>query len=585
MERFIASCDAADGYPLNLVHHHTYEHNLRAYAERLDEREKSLFSTESEASLDFWDFDDGELEFRGNCIRSGDELKKKLHIGVSSRRYDPRSRFIFVHAPSSREQLRTTRSMLTLSLTYHQVMPAYLDFLFPFGRQLYAKDFHFSGFRHENSLGDPGRAFNIPELGRSGQELRLCYSLKSVEPSGGHRDSPWTIRQTSIYHAFDMITGRATWVLIKGNELMRDRVESATGSHGLSELTSFATMDRAFATSLATHLIFCDWSGENWRWYINFLEESLQEKTRRTLVARVDTLSSPISEKLTSRGTGLTAGVNSSLSPIPEKLIPRGTDITTRSMTRPPPSAPIDPTNPPPKPDRRQDFSFSQLQRVQFIEEKANEALLVLKANISVLSELDQCYRSVINSGDSPEEIASNCETDMTRFESRIASVINDLRMQQSRAETLLRLLADRKSLLYGILQYQSMEASNLLAQRAQQSADHMEGMTRDMHQLARKTKQETVSMRIITLVTLFFLPGTFISLHQTLMSTDIIHFQTGSTGKSEKTFQLGALQLFLAISFPLMFLTFAAWYGVYWWVNRKDKLKAIKVALLSSEA
>jgi hypothetical protein len=32
------------------------------------------------------------------------------------------------------------------------------------------------------------------------------------------------------------------------------------------------------------------------------------------------------------------------------------------------------------------------------------------------------------------------------------------------------------------------------------------------MHELAEKTKQEAVSTRIITLVTLFFLPGTFIS-------------------------------------------------------------------------
>lgn len=39
-----------------------------------------------------------------------------------------------------------------------------------------------------------------------------------------------------------------------------------------------------------------------------------------------------------------------------------------------------------------------------------------------------------------------------------------------------------------------------------------MEQLTREMHELAKKTKQETVSMRIITLVTLFFLPGTFIS-------------------------------------------------------------------------
>lgn len=51
-----------------------------------------------------------------------------------------------------------------------------------------------------------------------------------------------------------------------------------------------------------------------------------------------------------------------------------------------------------------------------------------------------------------------------------------------------------------------------MLAEKAQQSAVKMEVMTERMHEIAIKTKQETVSMRIITLVTLFFLPGTFIS-------------------------------------------------------------------------
>ena len=36
--------------------------------------------------------------------------------------------------------------------------------------------------------------------------------------------------------------------------------------------------------------------------------------------------------------------------------------------------------------------------------------------------------------------------------------------------------------------------------------------MTDEMNDIARKTQTETVSMKIITLVTLFFLPGTFIS-------------------------------------------------------------------------
>lgn len=65
---------------------------------------------------------------------------------------------------------------------------------------------------------------------------------------------------------------------------------------------------------------------------------------------------------------------------------------------------------------------------------------------------------------------------------------------------------------LYGILQYQNMEASRHLAEQAHSSTINMEALTEGMHAMADKTKAETVSMRIITLVTLFFLPGTFIS-------------------------------------------------------------------------
>jgi len=63
------------------------------------------------------------------------------------------------------------------------------------------------------------------------------------------------------------------------------------------------------------------------------------------------------------------------------------------------------------------------------------------------------------------------------------------------------------------------------LAGKSQESADNMETMTRnmqkltmEMNELAKKSTQETVSMRIITLVTLFFLPGTFISVGSYLM-------------------------------------------------------------------
>jgi hypothetical protein len=75
-----------------------------------------------------------------------------------------------------------------------------------------------------------------------------------------------------------------------------------------------------------------------------------------------------------------------------------------------------------------------------------------------------------------------------------------------------LEILYWRNFQLYGILNKQAIETSKALSKKAQISTERMERVTDSMHDIAKKTKQETVSMKIITLVTLFFLPGTFIS-------------------------------------------------------------------------
>jgi hypothetical protein len=55
---FDRSCGEAAFYPRNLVYHDTYEHNLRAYVGRLDERESLLFCKEKTSILDIWEYDE-----------------------------------------------------------------------------------------------------------------------------------------------------------------------------------------------------------------------------------------------------------------------------------------------------------------------------------------------------------------------------------------------------------------------------------------------------------------------------------------------------------------------------------------------
>lgn len=77
-----------------------------------------------------------------------------------------------------------------------------------------------------------------------------------------------------------------------------------------------------------------------------------------------------------------------------------------------------------------------------------------------------------------------------------------------------------RKDQLHSILDYQNTQANK-------DSTKSMFTMTEDMNDIARKTKIETVSMKVITLVTLFFLPGTFISVSRISLLVSIGLYST----------------------------------------------------------
>lgn len=343
-------------------------------------------------------------------------------------------------------------------------MPAFLDFLFPYGRQQYAQDFHSSGFRYENTVSEVDRGLQVPELGRSGREIRLCYSLKSVEPSNGQLHWPWSVRQIAVYHSFDVENGRATWIIVKGNQLMKNRLISATESGGSYRLNLLETDDRALASALATQSLICDWSGENWRWYINFLEEALQTATRHTLSIPIESPSRPVLEKSPSiKAKGKAPKPDEKAVILDSEKAPLPGHAPSMSPTPAPAAPPTCIPDPLPRPqmppgptyhatsNMSAEFSFRDLQRIQFIEEKVNEALLVLEINSTILSEMKNCYGTLSEyrrNCSGYARILLNCGEDIKRFEKHITNLENDAQLQQSRAKTLLHLLADRKNLV-----------------------------------------------------------------------------------------------------------------------------------------
>lgn len=176
--------------------------------------------------------------------------------------------------------------MLTQILTFHQVMPVYLDFISVFGAQSEPRDRRFSGFREQTTLTDTPRGLAVPELGRSGRQYQLCYNLKSValksEDKKNVNLSEWSIRQAAIHHQFDVVEGTTLWIVTKGNLDLQERYKELTGKDGRPEDKSFGTVDQCFRSSLAAHLLYCHWSTEDWRWYILWLENVIEEEVGKT---------------------------------------------------------------------------------------------------------------------------------------------------------------------------------------------------------------------------------------------------------------------------------------------------------------
>ena len=195
----------------------------------------------------------------------------------------------FLYGDHSVSPLKITRKMLVRILSYYQVMPSYLDFLLVFGIHKHSREKRFSGFRGELMLTN-GKNLSIQSLGRSGQQFQLCYNLKTVAKwteSGqlAPNDYDWTIRQGAFYHQFDIKNGTSLWLIARAGLDIKQRIESMTGRTGQSEDREFQDLKQCLRSSLAVHLLLCHWSSENWRTYLQWLEDTVEKEVKGTFVS------------------------------------------------------------------------------------------------------------------------------------------------------------------------------------------------------------------------------------------------------------------------------------------------------------
>ncbi|KAM7198377.1 hypothetical protein V8F20_006138 [Naviculisporaceae sp. PSN 640] len=589
-------------YPKNLQRSQVFRFGLEAYHDRLKEAKDRLFDSDPEYFLVELLETNEKKQDRGHSVEffstrctSLADLKTCLEADHGSG--DPRCRHIFFESDHSRAPLDCSSDMFTYVMTHHQVMAPFLDLALAFGRQKVREDFYYTAFRHENYF-DPveGKRFAIPQLGRSGVEYRQCYNLFAVERSDAGGPS-WSIRQTAVYHCFDMENGSALWVNISPHSEIKRRITSAACTHrdpslqpgSRSEENGDMEVVKSFASTLATHLVLIEWSAEHWRSYIN----SLETATRETLglvnnvpLQEIEQDSEVLLKSLVvrnlneARSSAISLSEETPASSSRSRRPLSGITVVGREREQ---QLPWQKSQMSAERENMDPFaalhglSFVSLQRLNATRADLHRANLVMKLNQDILTEQIKYYQALLDNDELPLPFKAGCRVHVDEFVRRVGVLARLFAMEQARVTTLLQLLSDGRDLLDKILQFRNIQISTRFSVHAHDSAARMEELTREMHrstesmhQIAAKTERETSSMHIITLVNLIFLPGTFVA---TFLGSGLFRWDENDPSQPVPEFRPRFFALFAQICFPLMGITGLIWLVANSWSRWKWKV------------
>ena len=181
--------------------------------------------------------------------------------------------------------------MFVRILSYHQVMPSYLDFVSVFGFHEQFREPRFSGFRDQTLL-TPNTNLEVDSLGRSGRQYQLCWNLKAPGKWNDERTlqpgpEKWSIRQGAFHHQFDVMKGTTLWIVTKPGLDLKERIQDVTGQSGNEEDRQFKTPEQCLKSSFAVHLLIGHWATEKWRQYFQWLETKIDEEVGRNSCKRM----------------------------------------------------------------------------------------------------------------------------------------------------------------------------------------------------------------------------------------------------------------------------------------------------------
>lgn len=190
-------------------------------------------------------------------------------------------------------------------------------------------------------------------------------------------------------------------------------------------------------------------------------------------------------------------------------------------------------------------------QELLTLDEKLLNSLLATNATADTLSSLISAWESRIEF----PQTSDACYTELIRttFEDQK----RDLRLITSQLEALRSKVAGVTNVLSSFLELSSgLSLQNLVKQSGKES-EEMRKLSERMHILAEKSTQDAAAVKVLTILTLIYLPITVVS---NFFSTSFVNSETTSDG-SESIMVSGDWWILPAVSMPLTFITLYVWH------------------------
>ncbi|KAF3797155.1 hypothetical protein GCG54_00009125 [Colletotrichum gloeosporioides] len=546
------------------------------------ERVPTLFNTPG-AKLDVW-----ETGLRNKfpedilSLSKPDAIRK--HFIRSEK--DPHIRHVFIGSNDSRSPMNCSPEVFRFICAYHQVEPFFLEAVLSFGRQPYPIDYCLAHFRSKTLVECKAPVSHaLPKFGRSGNSTHVSYLLRSVEHSGAKGIEGWQIRQAANYHTFDLETGRSFWFTIKANKIFKNRIKDLTPRLRIPTKpeTADGNIVPYLKASLDTHLLYISWCDEGWRDFINDFETSIRNIVLPAKTALVDDHINPESsqydvlpwalqqkrrQRTMSHGqsranTGLTSNHSEKRAPstVQERVFSFSHSFFGLKTTKPDEEQGLQSEN---AANHRQTLNsgldpsgsldklrIKDVQTLYSRSELMQRSLLVLELNTGVLRDLHVYYSNL---------------TKTELKDPKYKDVVDDF---LRRLESIIRRLETRRAQLNSLSTHLTQSIQLRSNQIGMDFADVAHESNRQMNMVANKTSRQTASMHVITVVTLIFLPATFVA----------TFFQSGVLAQDDDTgafsFQRESFRLFGLVCGPLTAVTIGTWLVVFVSLKWKAKKQA----------